>query len=219
MAIYRDDAPHVLGAVITLMTLALITFGLRVYVRYGPTWGLEDSVMSVALVSILGQSQDYPLKWNSFLTGASTGTLCGNVNSMHSRRAQRRRSPQNAPRRTRKRRIRDQRADVLLPVRGLLLRNDHPYQAFACVDAYSHSAKSKGIRLVTVGDDDTVLCRQWRRDVVHHISVHACVVSGTTFLSQLFILEAVANKPLDMLGTPPKRDSAFQPRGLLISIM
>lgn len=54
MTIYQDDAPHVLGAVITLMILALTTFGLRVYVRLGPTWGLEDTIMSFAVVSIPG---------------------------------------------------------------------------------------------------------------------------------------------------------------------
>lgn len=53
MTIYEDDAPHVLGAVVTLMLLALITFGMRVYVRYGSTWGPEDSVMAVAVVSAL----------------------------------------------------------------------------------------------------------------------------------------------------------------------
>lgn len=57
MTIYEDDAPHVLGAVVTLMLLAFITFGLRVYVRYGPTWGLEDSVMAGAVVSILVETQ------------------------------------------------------------------------------------------------------------------------------------------------------------------
>lgn len=53
MTIYEDDAPHVLGAIITLMILAFTTFGLRVYVRYGPTWGFEDSVMAAAVVSYL----------------------------------------------------------------------------------------------------------------------------------------------------------------------
>lgn len=52
MTLYGDDAPHVLGAVVTLMVLALVTFGFRVYVRYGPTWGLEDSVMTFAVVSL-----------------------------------------------------------------------------------------------------------------------------------------------------------------------
>lgn len=53
MTIYEDDAPHVLGAVVTLMLLAFITLGLRVYVRYGSTWGFEDSVMAAAAVSTL----------------------------------------------------------------------------------------------------------------------------------------------------------------------
>ncbi|KAJ4385656.1 hypothetical protein N0V93_010085 [Gnomoniopsis smithogilvyi] len=50
MTIYEDDAPHVIGAVVTLMLLAFTTFGLRVYVRYGPTWGFEDTVMAGAVL-------------------------------------------------------------------------------------------------------------------------------------------------------------------------
>lgn len=52
MAIYEDDAPHVVGAVITLLLLAVVTFGLRLYVRLGKTWGFEDTVMAIATVSI-----------------------------------------------------------------------------------------------------------------------------------------------------------------------
>lgn len=51
MAIYEDDAPHVVGAVATLMILAFVTYGLRVYVRMGKTWGSEDWAMTIATVS------------------------------------------------------------------------------------------------------------------------------------------------------------------------
>lgn len=54
MTIYEDDAPHVFGAVVTLMVLAVVSFGLRVYVRRGPTWGVEDTVMAVGAVSFRG---------------------------------------------------------------------------------------------------------------------------------------------------------------------
>lgn len=53
MTIYGDDAPHVVGAVVTLMILAFVSFGLRVYVRYGKTWGSEDWAMTIGTVSLL----------------------------------------------------------------------------------------------------------------------------------------------------------------------
>lgn len=52
MAIYEDDAPHVVGAVATLVILAFTSYGLRVYVRFGKTWGAEDWAMTVATVSL-----------------------------------------------------------------------------------------------------------------------------------------------------------------------
>lgn len=53
MTVYEDDAPHVLGSVMTLFLLAVITFGLRVYVRMGKTWGPEDTSMAIGMVSDL----------------------------------------------------------------------------------------------------------------------------------------------------------------------
>lgn len=53
MTIYEDDAPHVLGSVMTLFLLAVVTFGLRVYVRIGKTWGPEDTAMAIGMVSDL----------------------------------------------------------------------------------------------------------------------------------------------------------------------
>lgn len=40
-----------LGGIVTLMILAYVTFGLRVWVRYGKTWASEDWVMTFATVS------------------------------------------------------------------------------------------------------------------------------------------------------------------------
>ncbi|ORY63386.1 uncharacterized protein BCR38DRAFT_436705 [Pseudomassariella vexata] len=49
MAIFLDDAPHVAGTVITLTTLAYLTFGLRVYCRVTrQSWGIEDWLMTAA---------------------------------------------------------------------------------------------------------------------------------------------------------------------------
>lgn len=56
MTIYEDAAPHVVGAVLTLFLLAILTFGLRVYVRFGQTWGPEDTSMAIAMVSIYFES-------------------------------------------------------------------------------------------------------------------------------------------------------------------
>lgn len=53
MTIYEDDAPHVVGSVVTLFVLAIMTFGLRVYVRVGKTWGPEDTSMAIAVVSTI----------------------------------------------------------------------------------------------------------------------------------------------------------------------
>lgn len=41
----------VFGGVVTLMILAYVTFGLRVWVRHGKTWASEDWVMTFATVS------------------------------------------------------------------------------------------------------------------------------------------------------------------------
>ncbi|KAK6077880.1 hypothetical protein SCUP234_01042 [Seiridium cupressi] len=50
MAIFGDDAPHVTGTVITVMLLAYLTFGLRVYTRITRgSWGIEDWLMTVAV--------------------------------------------------------------------------------------------------------------------------------------------------------------------------
>ncbi|PYH40404.1 uncharacterized protein BP01DRAFT_351460 [Aspergillus saccharolyticus JOP 1030-1] len=51
MTIYADAAPSVAGSVIMLTTLALLTYGARVYCRLSrKSWGVEDWIMSVALV-------------------------------------------------------------------------------------------------------------------------------------------------------------------------
>lgn len=52
MTLYVDDAPHVMGAVVTLMMLAFVSYGLRVYVRMGKTWGSEDWAMTIGTVSL-----------------------------------------------------------------------------------------------------------------------------------------------------------------------
>ncbi|KAF3766707.1 hypothetical protein M406DRAFT_231224, partial [Cryphonectria parasitica EP155] len=54
MTIYQDNAPHVVGAVVSLMILGLSSFALRVYVRQGQkTWGAEDSVMAVGVLPFI----------------------------------------------------------------------------------------------------------------------------------------------------------------------
>lgn len=51
MAIYADAAPSLAGSVIMLTTLALLTYGLRVYCRLTrKSWGVEDWIMTGALV-------------------------------------------------------------------------------------------------------------------------------------------------------------------------
>ncbi|PWY95941.1 hypothetical protein BO94DRAFT_141569 [Aspergillus sclerotioniger CBS 115572] len=51
MAIYADAAPSLAGSVIMLTTLALLTYGLRVYCRLTrKSWGMEDWIMTGALV-------------------------------------------------------------------------------------------------------------------------------------------------------------------------
>ncbi|PYI11056.1 hypothetical protein BO78DRAFT_403607 [Aspergillus sclerotiicarbonarius CBS 121057] len=51
MAIYADAAPSLAGSVIMLTTLALLTYGLRVYCRVTrKSWGVEDWIMTAALV-------------------------------------------------------------------------------------------------------------------------------------------------------------------------
>lgn len=53
MAIYQDNAPHLAGAVITLTTIAYLTYALRVYTRVTrKAWGPEDWLMTVALVCL-----------------------------------------------------------------------------------------------------------------------------------------------------------------------
>lgn len=42
----------VLGGIVTLMILAYVTYGLRVWVRHGKTWASEDWVMTFATVSV-----------------------------------------------------------------------------------------------------------------------------------------------------------------------
>jgi hypothetical protein len=59
MAIFMDDAPHVAGTIITIVTLAILTFGLRCYVRITRgAWGPEDWCMTVAMVCALGIALD-----------------------------------------------------------------------------------------------------------------------------------------------------------------
>ncbi|KAK6859984.1 hypothetical protein PG995_003620 [Apiospora arundinis] len=51
MTIFLDDAPHLTGTVITLILLGYLTFGMRVYCRVTrASWGMEDSLMAVAMV-------------------------------------------------------------------------------------------------------------------------------------------------------------------------
>lgn len=69
MTIYEDDAPHVLGSVMTLFLLAIITFGLRVYVRMGKTWGSEDTVMAIGMVSVPNK---YPVSRNGLVSMSQT---------------------------------------------------------------------------------------------------------------------------------------------------
>lgn len=51
MAIYTDNAPSLAGSTIMLTVLALLTYGLRVYCRVTrKSWGVEDWIMTIALV-------------------------------------------------------------------------------------------------------------------------------------------------------------------------
>ncbi|KAK8016219.1 hypothetical protein PG993_014408 [Apiospora rasikravindrae] len=51
MTIFLDDAPHLLGTVITLIILATVTFGMRVYCRVTrASWGMEDSLMAASMI-------------------------------------------------------------------------------------------------------------------------------------------------------------------------
>ncbi|KAK7914537.1 hypothetical protein PG985_012240 [Apiospora marii] len=50
MTIFLDDAPHVTGTVVTLILLAFLTFGMRVYCRVTrASWGMEDWLMAVSM--------------------------------------------------------------------------------------------------------------------------------------------------------------------------
>ncbi|KAJ5675398.1 hypothetical protein N7462_008295 [Penicillium macrosclerotiorum] len=52
MVLFADAAPALAGTTILLTTLAILTFGLRVYCRISRrSWGLEDWIMSVSWVS------------------------------------------------------------------------------------------------------------------------------------------------------------------------
>lgn len=51
MTIFVDDAPRVMGSLITLLIFAYGTYALRLYVRMGKTWGADDTAMTIALVS------------------------------------------------------------------------------------------------------------------------------------------------------------------------
>lgn len=52
----QDDAPPIAATVITITTLAYVTFGLRIYTRTTrKNWGREDYIMTVALVSLLSR--------------------------------------------------------------------------------------------------------------------------------------------------------------------
>lgn len=109
MTIYEDDAPHVLGAIVTLMILAFTTFGLRVYVRYGPTWGFEDTVMAAAVVSIFvyvgKNTEDVEGNLTNFILYPILAALHRIIHIVYSRRAERRRSAQGTPRVTRERAV------------------------------------------------------------------------------------------------------------------
>lgn len=51
MAIYGGAAPSLAGSVIMLTTLALLTYGLRIYCRVTrKSWSVEDWIMTAALV-------------------------------------------------------------------------------------------------------------------------------------------------------------------------
>lgn len=71
MTIYEDDAPHVLGAVVTLMILAYSSYALRVYVRYGKTWGMEDWAMTVATVSFFFLPWKQYVRWRELIKTSS----------------------------------------------------------------------------------------------------------------------------------------------------
>lgn len=54
MAIYGGAAPSLAGSVIMLTTLALLTYGLRVYCRVTrKSWSVEDWIMTAALVGLV----------------------------------------------------------------------------------------------------------------------------------------------------------------------
>ena len=59
MVVYADAAPGLAATTILLTTLALLTYGLRVYTRLSRrSWGPEDWIMTGALVrSIYTQSK------------------------------------------------------------------------------------------------------------------------------------------------------------------
>lgn len=50
MTIFLDDAPRVMGSLITLLIFAYGTYALRLYVRMGKTWGADDTAMTIALL-------------------------------------------------------------------------------------------------------------------------------------------------------------------------
>lgn len=53
MVVYADAAPSLAGSTIMLTILAFMTYGLRVYCRLTrKSWGIEDWIMTIALVRI-----------------------------------------------------------------------------------------------------------------------------------------------------------------------
>lgn len=61
MAIYTDAAPSVAGSTIMLTILAFLTYGLRVYCRVTrKSWGMEDWIMTAALVCSPALMAEYP---------------------------------------------------------------------------------------------------------------------------------------------------------------
>lgn len=127
MTIYMDDAPHVVGAASTLMALALISYALRVVVRHSSKmWGLEDTVMTIGIVSITCRAvvADVPKRMDGKIQPHQQETdnldllvsLHRAVCIMYPGRPQRHRCDRCAHGREDRRRLRDGRHDVLLPL-------------------------------------------------------------------------------------------------------
>lgn len=53
MALFADDAPHLVGTVVTLVVFCCLSFAMRVYCRVTRhSWGVEDWLMTAAMVRL-----------------------------------------------------------------------------------------------------------------------------------------------------------------------